>query len=190
MPIAHPMRYEIDFTDQQQLVSLDRDRLLAAARDLLRAEQVASAAIGLVFVDDAAIQRLNREHLQHDYPTDVISFLLEERRLSQTAPSPSGAPRGAGKHLEGEVIVSTQTALAAAKKYGWRTDEEILLYVVHGMLHLAGYDDLAPGERRLMRQRESEILASWGLVPPRNDMNGEPPAEHTAASVLPREGSR
>lgn len=185
---SHPMTYQIDLTDRQHLVALDRDRIDAAARDLLAAEGVASACIGLVFVDDAAIQRINREHLEHDYPTDVISFLLDERQTGTSGEDSSGSPRGAGKHLDGEVIISTETALSQAKDYGWRTEEELLLYVVHGMLHLAGYDDLTAGEKSQMRRRENEILARWGLTPPGNTMEDDPPADHSTRSGLPGEG--
>jgi probable rRNA maturation factor len=181
------MTYEIDLTDRQHLVALDRDRIDAAARDLLAAEGVASASIGLVFVDDAAIRRINREHLEHDYPTDVISFLLDVRQATAPEGFTSGSPRGAGKHLDGEVIVSTETALSQAKNYGWRTEQELLLYVVHGMLHLAGYDDLSSGERSLMRRRETEILARWGLTPPRSKMEDDPPSDQTATPDIRRE---
>ncbi|HSG69995.1 MAG TPA: rRNA maturation RNase YbeY [Planctomycetaceae bacterium] len=181
------MTYEIELTDRQHLVALDRERICQSARDLLAAERVASAIIGLVFVDDTAIHRINREHLQHDYPTDVISFLLEERPNGRPDVISTENPRGAGKHLEGEIVVSTETALKQAENYGWSAEEELLLYVVHGMLHLAGYDDLTAGEKAEMRRRENEILARWGMTPPRDQMDDEPHPDRTTLADLPRE---
>ncbi|HUG20512.1 MAG TPA: rRNA maturation RNase YbeY [Planctomycetaceae bacterium] len=181
------MTYEIELTDRQHLVPLDRERICQSARELLATERVASAVIGLVFVDDTAIQRINREHLQHDYPTDVISFLLEERPTGRSVGDSTENLRGAGKHLEGEVVVSTETALKQAEDYGWSAEEELLLYVVHGMLHLAGYDDLTFGERAQMRLRENEILARWGMTPPRDTMDDDPHSDRVTLAELPRE---
>ncbi len=68
-------------------------------------------------------------------------------------------------HLEGELIVSTETALREAAAHGWTPADELLLYVVHGLLHLCGYDDLTDEARPVMRAREREVLAGWQLVP-------------------------
>ena len=84
-----------------------------------------SARLSLAVVDDPTIHELNRRHLNHDWPTDVLSFVLEER----------------DGHLEGEVILSADTAAAAATEVGWPAAAEQLLYVIHGMLHLVGYRD-------------------------------------------------
>ena len=93
-------------------------------------------------VDDRTIHQLNRRYLDHDYPTDVLSFVLEE---------------GPGT-VEGEIIVSGDTAAASAPGYGWPAQDELLLYVIHGMLHLVGYDDKSPADAARMRQAER---ATW-----------------------------
>ena len=69
------------------------------------------------------------------------------------------------KTVEGELIVSTETALREAAAHGWSPHDEVLLYVVHGVLHLCGYDDLTDEARPAMRVREREVLAGWQLVP-------------------------
>lgn len=168
--------YHIAISDLQQRIPLNETDIESLCRDLLSDEQVATASISLAFVNDATIHQLNRDHLDHDYPTDVISFLLDER--SEPSPShgvPSAAVRGQGKHLEGEVIVSTDTAANVAAKYHWRAEDEALLYVVHGLLHLVGYDDLSDDEQALMRRREREHLAKRGLTPRYDDMDNQPP---------------
>ena len=65
--------------------------------------------------------------------------------------------------LEGSVVVSDETALSRAGDYGWPAENELLLYVVHGVLHLVGYDDHAPDDEKLMRAKEREYLALAGI---------------------------
>ena len=74
----------------------------------------------------------------------MLSFVLE---------------RGEG-FLDGEVVVSAETALRTAPRFGWSAAEELLLYVIHGTLHLAGYDDATPEQQAAMRGRETEYLAA------------------------------
>jgi probable rRNA maturation factor len=137
----------IEIANQQTTLSLDEERLRRAAELVLADAGIREGNISLAVVDDPTIHELNRQYLNHDYPTDVLSFLLEE----------------GDKSLEGEVIVSADTAAASAGRYGWSAHDELLLYVLHGMLHLVGYDDLEPDERTEMRSRERAYLARFGL---------------------------
>ena len=132
---------EIHLTDLQSAIRLNRHRIVAAARRALRSEG-STKDVSLVFVDNKKIQELNRRYLGHDWETDVIAFPLEDEADS----------------LLGEVVVSTEVAAAEAKKRGRRPMEEVLLYTVHGVLHLLGYDDKRPADRRKMRRKESEII--------------------------------
>ncbi|MBD3676487.1 MAG: rRNA maturation RNase YbeY [Planctomycetaceae bacterium] len=167
--------YEIEIADRQSQFALDTDELQRVAKQLLSAEQVKSATISLAFVDDPEIHQINRDYLNHDYPTDVISFLLNER-LDLESSALDEEPRGQGQVIEGQVVVSTETAVREAENYNWSADAETVLYVIHGLLHLAGYDDLSDAERMIMRRREREILTQCGLKPPGSDMD-EPPGE-------------
>ena len=92
---------------------------------------------------------LNRKYLDHDYPTDVLSFVLEED----------------GGRLDGEIIASSDYATREAEIYKWTAEDEILLYVIHGSLHLVGYDDLDPASKQKMREAERYYLAPFGLTP-------------------------
>ena len=167
--------YEIEITDQQSLLNLDNEQLIDTARMLLTAEQVKSATLSLVFVEDGEIHQINRDFLQHDYPTDVISFLLNQRQNSSLSDTPD-SPRGVGQHLEGEIIISTETAIRESRDYNWSPGKETLLYLIHGLLHLAGYDDLTDDDCALMRRREKEILELCGLEFYKPKMD-EPPGE-------------
>jgi len=158
-------RYEVEIDDSQKAVSVDHGRLGDVVRSVLAAEQCAFASISLAIVDNDTIHELNIRYLQHDFPTDVLSFLLESELDAASLPIPKGVPRGCGKRLEGEIIASAEMAKQSAAKYRWRPLDELTLYVVHGLLHLCGYDDRTSKELALMRQREIEVLAEWGLTP-------------------------
>jgi probable rRNA maturation factor len=138
---------EIDINNEQNRLTVDERRLRAALSAILADAGFARATISLAIVDDPAIHDLNRRFLQHDYPTDVLSFVLEE--------SSAG--------LDGEIIVSADTATASAPRYGWRPEDELLLYVIHGGLHLVGYDDKSPAAAGLMRDAETRYLARFDL---------------------------
>jgi probable rRNA maturation factor len=126
---------------------IDETRLRAAIATILADAAISRATISVAIVDDPTIHDLNARFLQHDEPTDVLSFVLERDAAS----------------LEGEVIVSAQTAATTARRLGWSAEDELLLYVIHGSLHLVGYDDLDPESRAEMRRRERYHLARFGL---------------------------
>jgi probable rRNA maturation factor len=153
--------FRIAIADRQRAVTVPKAWLRKIVAGTLTAEQVASAEISVALVDDAEIHEINRDFLGHDYPTDVISFLLD----SDSSPG-KRVPRGAGRTIEGEVVLSTETAIREARRFGWTAREECGLYVVHGLLHLCGYDDLSPGEKRIMRRRERDVLGLFDLSPP------------------------
>ena len=138
---------EIEISNQQDAHPVDEQRLVSAARRILQDEGIRDGVVSLAIVNDSTIHELNRRYLQHDYATDVLSFVLEDEE----------------DRLEGEVIVSADTAAANCGRFGWSRDDELLLYLVHGMLHLVGYDDHEPDEQRLMRQREQHYLARFGV---------------------------
>ncbi|MBC8114805.1 MAG: rRNA maturation RNase YbeY [Candidatus Saccharimonas sp.] len=177
--------FSIDIADRQTCLVLDEPRLREAVVRVLTEERVHAANISLALVDDAEIHRVNREFLGHDYPTDVISFRLDENggQKSEVRSQKSEAgghqaveppndssflpPSSFLLHpsLEGELIVSTETALREAAAHGWSPQDEVMLYLVHGLLHLCGYDDLTDEARPAMRVRERDILAGWQLIP-------------------------
>lgn len=133
---------QVALADEQSALVVDRQALVDAVRTVLAGEDIASAQISVAIVDDATIHAVNREFLAHDYATDVLSFVLSEPE----------------EPLEGEIVASAETALATARRLGVDPARELLLYVVHGALHLAGYDDVNPASRAVMRRRESYYL--------------------------------
>ena len=136
----------IEISDEQRILSLDHRSLSAAIEGVLRGEAINDADISLAIIDDRHMRELNARYLNHDEPTDVLSFLLDSR---------SG-------YVEGEIIVSAETAIARAGEFGWSATDELLLYVIHGTLHLVGYDDCDPAGRAAMREREKVYLMRAG----------------------------
>ncbi|MDO4584100.1 MAG: rRNA maturation RNase YbeY [Planctomycetia bacterium] len=149
---------EIAIANEQNRVEISEEELRRAVETALRLGKVADAEISLALVDDATIHEINRTYLQHDYPTDVISFPLSE----------------SADLLEGEIVVSTDTAAREAEKIGgsWGVREEILLYFIHGTLHLVGFDDHQEADVAAMRQAEAEVLEAMGISLPRTTENG------------------
>jgi probable rRNA maturation factor len=143
------MSHDISISNEQSRHAVDEQQLVAAARAVLADSAFSSAMISLVVVDDAAIHELNRQYLEHDWPTDVLSFVLQDN----------------GNHLEGEVIISADTAAEAAAELGCSAAAEQLLYVIHGMLHLIGQRDKTPADAEDMRSAEAKFLRQFGFEP-------------------------
>ena len=141
------MSLEIEFSDQQAQWAVQADRLIDAARQILTDRGITRCSLSLAVVDDPAIRQVNRQHLNHDYPTDTISFLFEQE----------------GSYLEGEVLVNAETAARVAPSFGWSANDELLLYVIHATLHLVGYDDHSDEERKRMRDAETAYLRRFGV---------------------------
>jgi probable rRNA maturation factor len=117
-------------------------------RSVLAFEGIDSAEICIRLVSDRSMAGLNRRWLGHEGPTDVITFPLSD----------DGEPV-----LVGDIVVSTVTANRVAGELGWPARHELAYYVVHGLLHLAGYDDRTPADRRAMRAREKLAMRAAGL---------------------------
>jgi probable rRNA maturation factor len=137
----------IDIANQQNLLPIDETPIRRAVEAILAGDAAGRATISVAVVDDDAIGKLNEKFLRREGPTDVLSFVLEQ---------------GEGL-LDGEVVVSAETALRTAPRFGWSAAEELLLYVIHGTLHLAGYDDATPRQQATMRDRETKYLAALGI---------------------------
>lgn len=129
-------------------------KLVRQACDVIGIDE---AEITVVLVADRAMAAFNKEWLDHEGPTDVITFGLSE--LTKTGEKWPGV-------LSGDIVVSTQTAERVAAELGWSPRHETAYYIVHGLLHLAGYDDRTPAVRATMRRQEKRVMAALGLPPP------------------------
>jgi probable rRNA maturation factor len=144
-------QFAVSVSNRQSRHAVDERQLITAVRYVLNASDFSSANVSVAIVDDGTVHQLNCRYLDHDWPTDVLSFVLEDD----------------GDHLEGEIVVSADTADATAAEIGWPSAAELLLYVIHGALHLVGYRDKSPGEKRKMQAAEARILRQFALEQPR-----------------------
>src|SRR5258708_11772854 len=124
-------------------VPVDRARMREIVRAVLDGEGIADAEISLAFVDNPTIHRLNQRYLSHDEPTDVLSFPLSEADA---------------RKLAGELVVGVEVAAKQAERRGHGVHAELALYVIHGLLHLCGYDDKSDAKAKEMRKRERHFL--------------------------------
>ena len=138
----------VEIANQQEL-EFDEARLLQAAETILQDHGIVSGELSIAVVDDPTIRKLNKQYLEHDYETDVLSFAFE-------------SDLDAG-FLNGQLIVSADTAARLANELSISTDDELLLYVVHGTLHLVGLKDKTDADASEMRKAESSYLARYGV---------------------------
>lgn len=122
------------------------------ARTLIRdwVKEVASrhhkrvGEISYIFCNDDKILEVNRQYLQHDYFTDIITFDYSE-----------------GDCVSGDLFISLDTVRSNAEQFGQSSDAELHRVIIHGVLHLCGIDDKGPGEREIMERHENEALRIW-----------------------------
>jgi len=134
---------------------MDEGWVRRIAQTVLKAEGVAPPyEVSLVFTNSETVQQLNRDYRGVDEPTDVLAFYM----LPQKGADSSFALPPDGVTRLGEVIISYPQAAEQAKEQGHSPERELALLVIHGILHLLGYDHEEPEEESKMREREIELL--------------------------------
>ena len=103
--------------------------------------------IGYLFVNDEKILEVNREYLNHDYYTDIITFDYDEDDT-----------------ISGDLVISLDTVRSNAELFGKTYEEELYRVIIHGILHLCGINDKGPGEREMMEAAENKALAMLSLA--------------------------
>ena len=155
---------EINISVEQKLkVSLEEGWLQRIALRTLEAEGIASPAeMGLVVTDSKTIQKLNRTYRGEDQPTDVLAFHMTPDTSQESELRFVGPPDGV--HHLGEVVISYPQAVRQAQEQGHGVTQELALLIIHGILHLLGYDHELPEEDQQMKARENEILKRLDLI--------------------------
>jgi probable rRNA maturation factor len=113
----------------QKHIPLDLRRIRRAVQRILANLGLPDAELSILLVDDAQIQELNRRHLGRDKPTNVLAFSMREGEFSTLHPQ-----------LLGDVVISVETAQRRSNRFGLNGMEMIILLMVHGVLHLLGYE--------------------------------------------------
>jgi len=149
----------VEVSNRQRRLKIDASWIRELVVKACSGIGIEDAEISVVLVSDAAIAKVNEEWLEHDGPTDVITF-----GLSETTDEIAAWPGG----LSGDIVVSTETACRVAAELGWSVEHELAYYIVHGLLHLAGYDDTTSAGRTGMRREERRVMKFIGFpAPPR-----------------------
>ena len=115
------------------------------ALTVLKAFNKKNALIDITFVTDKKIKALNKKYMSRNRETDVLSFSFVEKMLS-------------GKNIFGDIYISSDRAAFNARRFGSIFDKELLLYVIHGILHVLGFGDKTKKEKKLMRKLEERFL--------------------------------
>jgi probable rRNA maturation factor len=140
----------IHIENRQKSQKIMAETLEKVAQRILNDSGCPDAELSLVIVDDVEIQQINRDYLQRDKPTNVISFAMQE-----------GEDAGLHPGLLGDVIISADTAARDAREAELPFESELYFLLLHGILHLLGYDHErgTEEEAQLMEAREAELFA-------------------------------
>lgn len=131
------------------------------ARIAMEAEGLDSeTVVALSFVDVAAMTVLNESHMDRPGPTDVLSFPIED---AVPGSPPERDPDGPPLHI-GDIFICSEVVRSNAEQAGVSVDDEMSLMVVHGVLHLLGYDHVNDDDAEVMERRERTILETVGRV--------------------------
>lgn len=158
----------ITLENRQRRVPVETAWLKKVGQATLRALNRPQATCSVLLVGDAAIRGLNRTYRGVDAPTDVLAFPMREGRFGRLSPD-----------LLGDVVISAETARRQAPAGGVRA--ELALLLVHGILHLAGYDHHTTAARQRMWRKQRAILAACRVEVPADSWAGEPTARGEAA---------
>ena len=134
--------------NRQRKQKIDLRMVRKIAKETLNALESPDGELSLSLVSDREITEINQRYLQRSHPTDVLAFSMGEGDFSEINP-----------HLLGDVVISVETAQRQADSKGHSLEEEICLLLIHGILHLFGYDHETPGSRaKTMRKKERELF--------------------------------
>jgi probable rRNA maturation factor len=143
MPLTNA---KIQFHILQSVSLKERTHLKQFIIRLFRQEKKPLAALDYIFCSDQYLLDINRQFLQHDFYTDIITFPLSDP----------------GQPISGEIYISVDRVRDNAREFGSSIQQELLRVVFHGALHLCGYKDKSPRDEKLMRKMEDKYLLLYG----------------------------
>lgn len=135
-------------TQNVAMPCIDRAKVEAWLVEVAKAHGRIAHELSYIFCNDARIIEVNREFLQHDYYTDIITFDYSHGRV-----------------ISGDMFISLDTVASNAAGIGAEYSLELLRVIVHGVLHLCGINDKGPGEREIMERHENDALALYASMP-------------------------
>ena len=182
---------KLEIINLQKFYPIDKNSIKKIVRSVLKFEKK-DGELNVVFTDNKRIKEINKTFLGHNYATDVITFAYDEASLNNDKASYNlnlmASPRNKsgfsgcdqertkkpakkkvslpGNTITGEIIISVEMAKKLAQKHDCAVEGEIALYLVHGLLHLVGYNDKQRKEAKKMHQREGKLLSDLGFRVP------------------------
>lgn len=169
---------EVFCADEQSTVAVDVERWQRLAGDVLVDEGVRGGTeLSIFFVTEADIADLNAEHMNEAGPTDVLSFPIDGGEVLEVVSGPTGASRGPDRSppdrgdlplLLGDIVICPEVAQRQAPGHAGTLDDEMALLVVHGVLHILGWDHDTADKTAAMQRRERDLLEKFhwhGEVP-------------------------
>jgi probable rRNA maturation factor len=148
--------------NRQRTEKINSRMLKQIARVLFSELEISEVELGINLVGAKEMARVNCQFLQHEGSTDVITFdyhaVGQASRLSHSKNEKNGDRRNACPALHGELFICVDDAVAQAKNFNSSWQSEVVRYVVHGVLHLLGHDDLKPDLRRKMKREENRLV--------------------------------
>ncbi|MFH1998095.1 MAG: rRNA maturation RNase YbeY [Planctomycetota bacterium] len=140
----------VEIHNLQTCIDIDLEFLEHAVHQVFDEVSGRELDLSISIVDDPTIQKINKEYLDHDYPTDVIAFNYGEV--------------AADEDISGEVIISAETALHVAREGDYDAGIELVLYLVHGLLHLQGFDDKSENDATVMWDEQNRVMKKLGFT--------------------------
>ncbi|QPJ65485.1 MAG: rRNA maturation RNase YbeY [Candidatus Nitrohelix vancouverensis] len=139
---------EILISDEQNICKIDCEQIKSQLSEVLSALELDDCELSLLLTDDPHIQQLNRDFRNIDSATDVLSFPQYDESDDETE-----------RYLLGDVAVSLETAQRQAPEHALELNEEVILLIIHGILHLLGYDhERSVEEEETMRNKTRELF--------------------------------
>lgn len=162
--------------NRQRAVRLNTRRLRGLTKSLLTellSLEEFDLAICIVLAPEMA--RINQTFLQHEGSTDVITFDYADNVLpASRRQSERNLPAGRRQHVHGELFICIDDAMAQAKEFRTTWQSELARYVIHGVLHLRGYDDIRAADRREMKREENRLLREVARLFPLKELGRNP----------------
>jgi probable rRNA maturation factor len=141
---------KIQIENNQKRVPINNRRIRTTTINLLKYLNCTDKEISITFVDDLKISLLNKQYLGKVKPTNVLSFSLQEGEYAEINPN-----------ILGDIVISAETAQRDAAKGGLTLEEELIFLIIHGLLHLLGFnhEKTTKEETKIMRKKEKELFA-------------------------------
>jgi rRNA maturation RNase YbeY len=128
--------------DSEKGIRINKALIHSAIKSLKSELEITISSLSIVFLNSEGIKEINKQYLNHDFSTDIITFNYS----------------GDNKDLDGEIFISIEDALENSKRFGCTVDNELFRLIIHGLLHMVGFDDHTIPERNVMTKNENKYL--------------------------------